>query len=69
MASGAMIGVCPVCGEIIWEDEEWVMDKYFMKHIECDGKLMNDLACIINKLTRNQQLRVMALLELIIIDE
>jgi len=64
-----MIGECPVCEEIIWEDDDWVLDKYFMKHAECDSKLMEDLAYKVKKLTRDQQLRIMALLELIIVDE
>ena len=40
---GAMIGVCPVCQDIIWESDDWVIDKFFMKHRECDYALMDDI--------------------------
>jgi len=34
MASGCIIGNCPVCGELIWEDE-WFIFRDILMHQEC----------------------------------
>ena len=34
MASGAILGVCPYCGEFIWEDEDYRVSEY-LYHSYC----------------------------------
>ena len=66
---GAMIGVCPVCQDIIWERDDWVIDKFFMKHRECDYALMEDITRKLTRLSRPQQLRILNFLETITTEE
>jgi hypothetical protein len=50
MASGAIISDCPICGEFIWEDEEFtVMDRKF-KHEAC--VLNQNIQCLSKKILR-----------------
>lgn len=36
MASGSLVGDCPYCGGVIFEDE-WTLDKYGeLAHVMCD---------------------------------
>lgn len=40
MASGSLVGECPYCKRLIFEDE-WTLDKYGeLAHIMCDYKAM-----------------------------
>ncbi|MBP1907100.1 hypothetical protein J2Z32_003765 [Paenibacillus turicensis] len=40
MASGSLVGDCPYCGRVIFEDE-WTLDKYGeLAHVMCDYKAM-----------------------------
>jgi hypothetical protein len=66
---GAIIGKCPVCLDHIWESDEWTMGKYFMKHHECDSKLMDDLTLKLSRLTRTQKIRIYNFLDSIIDEE
>jgi len=66
---GAMIGVCPVCQDIIWESDDWVIDKFFMKHRECDYALMDDIVLKLPRLTREQKIRIFNFLDSIIEEE
>ena len=34
MSSGCIMGECPICGELIWEDE-WDMTDDIMHHEDC----------------------------------
>jgi len=64
-----MIGVCPVCQDIIWESDDWVIDKFFMKHRECDYALMDDIVLKLPRLTREQKIRIFNFLDSIIEEE
>lgn len=69
MASGGILGTCPVCQDLIWEDEDWIVTKYYMKHEECDYKVMDDLTLKLYRLSRPQQIRMINFLDSIIDEE
>ena len=64
-----MIGECPVCQDIIWESDDWVLDKFYMKHRECDSALMEDVALKLSRLSREQKIRMLIFLESITEEE
>lgn len=42
MASGSIIGVCPYCGDHIWEDENYVVNmRNGMFHFECEKEKLS----------------------------
>lgn len=52
MASGCIIGDCSICGELVWEDDEW--------RIEQDGQVEHDecsktAAPLISRLNRTKR--------------
>lgn len=63
---GAVIGVCPVCKDFIYESVEWTIDRFFMKHWECDYSLMEDIVLKLPRLTREQKIRIFNFLDSII---
>jgi hypothetical protein len=42
MASGAIIGDCPICRELIWEDEDFTVDHDSFQHRNCLIRKAND---------------------------
>jgi hypothetical protein len=59
MASGAILGVCPVCEDVIWEDE-WDIYEDTMIHEDCKSKFIADKLRITNgqfeKLSKEQKI-------------
>lgn len=41
MASGCILGECPVCDELVWEDEEWIVDNDKIIHKKCKNEANN----------------------------
>ena len=55
MASGAIIGECPICGELVWEDD-WDLTNNITHHKDCK---MNQYISIFSKLSIDEQKRVL----------
>jgi len=60
MASGAILGICPVCNEHIWEDQ-WDIEGETIIHEECKSRFIEDSMKITNgqfkKLTKENYIQ------------
>ncbi|NFO03149.1 hypothetical protein FDB23_03315 [Clostridium botulinum] len=60
MASGCIIGICPVCDDVIWEDQ-WYMIGDTIVHEKCKEAFMaNQLKCMEGQakiLSKQQQIK------------
>jgi hypothetical protein len=65
MASGVILNECPVCRELIWEDDDYVVEKDAIKHKKCWTSTVNmsTIASMLFELTDSQKKRMLSLLE------
>lgn len=60
---GAIIGQCPVCKDFIYESDDWTVTKFYLKHRECDAKVMDDVTIKITRMSKEQKYRILNFLE------
>jgi hypothetical protein len=61
MASGAILGICPVCNEHIWEDQ-WDIYEDTIIHEDCKNKFIANKLKVtnsqFNKLSKEQKIKL-----------
>lgn len=60
MASGVIIADCPICGEFIWEDQDFTVSDRLFKHRSCvlDSEYRSLLRKVMNLNKENKRILI-----------
>ena len=70
MASGVIIGNCPICNEFIWEDDDFTVMDDALKHRECMlTEKIQDLSKMVMRLSEQNRMILTEVLNVLLLSQ